>query len=114
MKSTSHTLGENPRRHVHVWLPDDDAPRAIIHISHGLADTDGVTVTLRDGTTIDGSHVIVTLPPTLAGRIEYQPALPSWRERSILVHQCRVVPARFGVTEQPDLTHGHSPPSSVS
>ena len=28
-----------------------------------------------------GSHVIVTLPPTLAGRLEYSPALPSWRDQ---------------------------------
>lgn len=40
----------------------------------------GVTVTTRDGR-VDGSRVIVTLPPTLAGRLTYAPALPSWRDQ---------------------------------
>jgi monoamine oxidase len=40
-----------------------------------------VRVVLRDGEIVRGSHVIVTLPPTLAGRLEYQPALPSWRDQ---------------------------------
>lgn len=44
-------------------------------------DGDGVRVTTRDGTTLEASHVIVTLPPTLAGRIEYAPAMPSWRDQ---------------------------------
>ncbi len=44
-------------------------------------DERGVRVTTRDGTEHDGSHVIVTLPPTLAGRLEYAPALPSWRDQ---------------------------------
>lgn len=44
-------------------------------------DGSGARVTCRDGTTIAGSHVIVTLPPTLAGRIEYAPAMPSWRDQ---------------------------------
>lgn len=41
----------------------------------------GVRVECRDGTTYDGSHALVTLPPTLAGRLEYAPALPSWRDQ---------------------------------
>jgi len=41
----------------------------------------GVTVTTREGRRFTGSHVIVTLPPTLAGRLEYAPALPSWRDQ---------------------------------
>lgn len=44
-------------------------------------DAQGCTVRLRDGSGIAGSHVIVTLPPTLAGRLEYEPALPSWRDQ---------------------------------
>lgn len=47
-------------------------------IEHG---DHGVTVTTRDGGTYSGSHVIVTLPPTLAGRLEYSPPLPSWRDQ---------------------------------
>ena len=44
-------------------------------------DTTGVRVECRDGTSYDGTDVIVTLPPTLAGRLEYAPALPSWRDQ---------------------------------
>jgi monoamine oxidase len=44
-------------------------------------DADGVRVTVRDGTLHEASHVVVTLPPTLAGRLEYAPALPSWRDQ---------------------------------
>ncbi|HQR28094.1 MAG TPA: flavin monoamine oxidase family protein [Nocardioides sp.] len=44
-------------------------------------DGSGVRVECRDGTTYDGSHVVVTLPPTLAGRLEYAPVLPSWRDQ---------------------------------
>ena len=45
-------------------------------------DDDGVRVDTRDGDERRrASHVIVTLPPTLAGRLEYGPALPSWRDQ---------------------------------
>ncbi|MFT4200673.1 flavin monoamine oxidase family protein [Gordonia sp. (in: high G+C Gram-positive bacteria)] len=43
--------------------------------------TDSVTVTLRDGNTFTARRVIVAIPPTLAGRIEYEPALPPWRDQ---------------------------------
>jgi len=43
--------------------------------------SDGVTVTTRDGATYDADYAIVTLPPTLAGRLEYDPLLPSWRDQ---------------------------------
>jgi len=42
---------------------------------------DGVVVETRDGRRFAASQVIVTLPPTLAGRLEYAPALPSWRDQ---------------------------------
>lgn len=41
----------------------------------------GVTVTTRDGDTVPAGSVIVALPPTLAGRLDYEPALPSWRDQ---------------------------------
>jgi monoamine oxidase len=41
----------------------------------------GVRVATRDGETVEGSHVVVTLPPTLAGRLAYDPVLPSWRDQ---------------------------------
>ena len=47
-------------------------------IEHGA---DAVRVELRDGQVVEGDRVIVTLPPTLAGRLEYAPALPSWRDQ---------------------------------
>jgi len=47
----------------------------------GIEQTDtGVTVATRTGA-VEGSHVIVTLPPTLAGRLDYAPLLPSWRDQ---------------------------------
>ncbi|MHB1138442.1 MAG: flavin monoamine oxidase family protein [Microthrixaceae bacterium] len=51
---------------------------AVRRIEHG---EDRVTVHGRDGSSWTGSRVIVTLPPTLAGRLEYAPALPSWRDQ---------------------------------
>lgn len=44
-------------------------------------DASGVTVTTRGGDVVRGDAVIVTLPPTLAGRLEYGPAMPSWRDQ---------------------------------
>ncbi|GAA1939776.1 flavin monoamine oxidase family protein [Nocardioides marmoribigeumensis] len=42
---------------------------------------DGVGVETRAGTTYDGDAVVVTLPPALAGRLDYDPVLPSWRDQ---------------------------------
>lgn len=50
-------------------------------VSRITQDDTEVSVVLRDGSTVTGSHVIVTLPPTLAGRLDYSPALPSWRDQ---------------------------------
>ena len=47
-------------------------------ISH---DDSGVRVQMRSGAEEEADHVVVTLPPTLAGRLEYDPALPSWRDQ---------------------------------
>ncbi len=44
-------------------------------------DPDGVRVLTRAGETYAADHAIITLPPTLAGRLEYAPALPSWRDQ---------------------------------
>ncbi|MCA1783165.1 MAG: flavin monoamine oxidase family protein [Intrasporangiaceae bacterium] len=43
--------------------------------------TTGVVVTSRSGRRFEGTHVVVTLPPTLAGRLDYDPVLPSWRDQ---------------------------------
>ncbi len=53
-----------------------DAP--VAGIEHGER---GVVATTRDGRRFEAERVIVTLPPTLAGRLHYAPALPSWRDQ---------------------------------
>ena len=48
----------------------------------GIAQDDtGARVSTRAGTTYDVDAVIVTVPPTLAGRLEHDPPLPSWRDQ---------------------------------
>jgi monoamine oxidase len=51
------------------------AVRTIEHDDHE------VRIVLADGEVVRGSHAVVTLPPTLAGRLDYAPALPSWRDQ---------------------------------
>jgi monoamine oxidase len=55
--------------------------RAVRRVRHHL---DGIAV-IVDGPEgpeeLEGSHAIITLPPTLAGRLIYEPALPSWRDQ---------------------------------
>lgn len=45
-----------------------------------VQDNSGVTV-IADGVTLRGRHVIVAVPPTLAGRIVYEPAMPAQRDQ---------------------------------
>ncbi len=52
-----------------------DAPVSKISVTGGK-----VTATTQAGQ-FDGKRIIVTAPPLLAGRIEYEPALPHWREQ---------------------------------
>ena len=54
--------------------------RRIEHGDRGVR----VHLTTADGSpadVLDADRVIVTLPPTLAGRVDYAPALPSWRDQ---------------------------------
>lgn len=44
-------------------------------------DGTGVTVTTRAGQTFTGDRVVIALPPTLAGRLRYDPVLPAWRDQ---------------------------------
>lgn len=60
-------LGDRVRLAVPVRRIDDDGASVHVHIG--------------DGDVVDGSHALVTLPPTLAGRIVHRPALPSWRDQ---------------------------------
>lgn len=41
----------------------------------------GVVVTTRDGRSFQAEEVIVTLPPTLTARLDYEPLLPSLRDQ---------------------------------
>jgi monoamine oxidase len=52
--------------------------RPVRRVEH---DGDGVRVITRDGSQFSGDAAVVTLPPTLAGRLEYDPLLPSWRDQ---------------------------------
>ncbi len=61
----------------------------------------GVRVTTRAGETFEGRHVIVTLPPTLAGRLEYDPPLPSWRDQLTQRLPAGSVMKTFAVYDEP-------------
>ena len=52
--------------------------RPVRRIEH---DGDGVRVITRDGSVYRADAAVVALPPTLAGRLEYDPPLPSWRDQ---------------------------------
>jgi monoamine oxidase len=41
---------------------------------------DGVLVTAESGDIVRAARVVVAIPPTLAGRIVYDPALPAERD----------------------------------
>ena len=48
----------------------------------GIAQDDScTTVTTRSGETYRAQRVIIAVPPTLAGRLQYHPALPAWRDQ---------------------------------
>lgn len=42
---------------------------------------DAVRITARGGEVFTGKRVIVAVPPLLAGRIDYDPILPAWRDQ---------------------------------
>ena len=44
-------------------------------------DDDAYTVTLKDGSSVSGAHVIVAMSPPLARQITYEPALPKARDQ---------------------------------
>jgi monoamine oxidase len=58
----------------------DDIVRLAAPVSRIEVHGDKVTATTPAGQ-FEGRQVIVTAPPLLAGRIEYEPALPHWREQ---------------------------------
>lgn len=44
-------------------------------------DASGTRIITRSGETITADRVVVALPPTLAGRLHYDPLLPAWRDQ---------------------------------
>ncbi|KAK8092032.1 hypothetical protein PG997_002393 [Apiospora hydei] len=44
-------------------------------------DDESYTVTLKDGSTVKGAHVVVAMSPPLARQITYEPALPAARDQ---------------------------------
>jgi monoamine oxidase len=44
-------------------------------------DDDGVRLATRAGETHSADRVVVAVPPTLAGRLHYDPLLPAWRDQ---------------------------------
>ncbi|HZK04522.1 MAG TPA: flavin monoamine oxidase family protein [Actinomycetaceae bacterium] len=67
-------------------------------IHHGDA---AVSVATRDGREFSGSRVIVAVPPALAGRLEYEPALPSWRDGLTQRVPMGAVIKMFAIYERP-------------
>lgn len=56
-----------------------------VHLSSPVAritqDDARVTVTTRAGEEFTAREVVVALPPTLSGRLDYEPLLPPWRDQ---------------------------------
>jgi monoamine oxidase len=64
-------------------------------------DDNGVELETREGRKFNGSDVIITLPPTLAGRLEYSPAMPSWRDQLTQRIPAGSVIKVYGVYDEP-------------
>lgn len=67
----------------------------------GGADGDGVEIVTRGGERITARRAIVTLPPTLAGRLIYDPILPSWRDQLTQRLPAGSVIKTFAVYDEP-------------
>lgn len=65
--AVAEELGEAVRLNAAVTRIDQDDERVVVHAA--------------DGTTVTAERAIVALPPTLAGRITYAPALPADRDQ---------------------------------
>ncbi|WP_203337707.1 flavin monoamine oxidase family protein [Nocardioides limicola] len=64
-------------------------------------DDTGVTVTTRDGDAFAADRVVVALPPTLAGRLTYDPVLPAWRDQLTQVLPAGTVAKTFAAYPTP-------------
>src|ERR1700730_9041204 len=69
--------------------------RAIEH------DGQGGRVIARDGSAYRGDAAVVTLPPTLAGRLDYDPPLPSWRDQLTQRMPAGSVIKAFAISPEP-------------
>ncbi len=68
-----------------VLVPERLAERVDVRLGTEVVsvsqDGDGVTVRTRSGDVHAFERVVVALPPTLAGRLRYDPLLPAWRDQ---------------------------------
>lgn len=71
----SATVSERMARTLDDAVVLDSPVRVIRHSEEGVA------VVTRDGREFRAARAIVTLPPTLTGRLDYDPPLPSWRDQ---------------------------------
>jgi len=62
-------------------LADGLDVRLGLPVTEVASDAARVRVSTRTGETITGDRVVVALPPTLAGRLHYDPLLPAWRDQ---------------------------------
>ena len=62
-------------------LADDLDVRLNSPVAGIVQNEQGVTVTTRAGGTFTAGRVVVAIPPTLAGRLQYDPILPAWRDQ---------------------------------
>jgi monoamine oxidase len=63
------------------------------------------SVTTRGGEVFEADRTIVALPPTLAGRLEYEPILPSWRDQLTQRLPAGSVIKLYAVYDQPFWRH---------
>lgn len=61
----------------------------------------GVSVRTRSGEAHSAQRVVITLPPTLAGRLHYEPALPAWRDQLMQKLPAGTVIKNFAVYPTP-------------
>jgi len=64
-------------------------------------DAGGVRVTTRSDETHEGDRVVVAVPPTLAGRLHYEPLLPPWRDQLTQKLPAGTVAKTFAVYPRP-------------
>ncbi|KAK8022263.1 hypothetical protein PG993_013030 [Apiospora rasikravindrae] len=63
------------------WRVDGGTQLLAIELAEKLGNDNSYTVTLKDGSTVKGAHVIVAMSPPLARQITYEPALPEARDQ---------------------------------